>query len=98
MTEEEKIIWSTLKKHFPNVQFRRQFGVGHYILDFYCPRNKLAIEIDGAQHLENKEYDKMRDSFLRGKGITLVRFWNSDVRKQLNSVITTITKELQKLQ
>ena len=96
MTEEERIMWSVLKKVFPEIQFRRQFGVGHYILDFYCPKFKLAIEIDGMQHLDNKEYDKIRDYFLNKMGVIVLRFWNDEVRKNLNGVILKIKDSLQK--
>ena len=95
MTEEERIVWSALKKNFPEIQFRRQFGVGHYIIDFYCPKFKFAIEIDGVQHLENKDYDMRRDDYLRRLGIPTLRFWNSEVRKNLNGVILRIYSTIQ---
>ena len=79
-TLHEGILWSYLKNKGVGIKFRRQHSVGSYILDFYFPEKKLGIELDGSQHLENKEYDKERDNYLREKeGITLIRFWNNDL-------------------
>ncbi len=50
MTESEEILWDSIKQDALGVRFRRQFSIGHYIVDFYCPRKKLAIEIDGEVH------------------------------------------------
>ncbi len=94
MTEEEIIVWSMLKKYFPNIQFRRQFGIKYYIVDFYCPRYKLAIEIDGSQHLDNRDYDTERDRYLASLGITTLRFWNADIRNNLSSVIVSINNSI----
>ncbi len=74
-TKTEKILWDALKgKKLAGHKFRRQYGVGRYILDFYCVKEKLAIEIDGEVHenAESKEYDNKRDEFIRNFGIDVI--------------------------
>ena len=90
LTDEEKILWSMLNKRSEFiVKFRRQHVVEPYILDFYSPMVKVAIELDGAQHADPKkiEYDKSRTAFLQHKGILVLRFWNNEIRKELNRVM-----------
>ena len=90
MTNEEILLWSRLKKRqFKNIKFRRQHSIDHYILDFYAPEIKLAIEIDGGQHFkpEKIEYDNNRDQFLKAAGIKVIRFTNGDIRKNLSGVL-----------
>jgi len=83
-TETEKILWSRIKnKQIDAYKFFRQYSVGSYILDFYCPDKKLAIELDGAQHLDNKEYDQERDNYLLALDIKTVRFWNSEINANI---------------
>jgi len=59
MTPKEIILWRDIKSKRLGVNFRRQFGIGDYIVDFYCPEKRLTIEIDGSQHFNetHKEYD-----------------------------------------
>ena len=71
-------------------KFRRQVGIGIYIVDFFCPELSLVIELDGVQHLENKVYDLERDNYLKNQGCTILRFWNADIHKDLENVIITI--------
>jgi len=72
------------------VAFRRQHPVGPYILDFYCSTAKLAIELDGDQHALQREYDDARTKFLNEKGIQVLRFWNIDLKENLEGVLDTI--------
>jgi very-short-patch-repair endonuclease len=76
----EARMWEILKRQvmpkFPNHIFRRQYVQYGYILDFYCPTLRLAIEVDGGIHDEQKEYDRTRDSHLSRHGITVYRFQN----------------------
>jgi len=62
------------------LQFFRQYGVGPYILDFYCPEQRLAVEVDGGQHADvyGQQHDTYRDRYLRELGIRVIRFWNPD--------------------
>ncbi|MCX6755045.1 MAG: DUF559 domain-containing protein [Candidatus Nomurabacteria bacterium] len=94
MTEEERILWVQIRDNKLGVKFRRQVGVGNYIVDFYCIEKNLVVELDGSQHLENKEYDKDREVFMDSLGLKTLRFWNQDVRKNLNGVLDIIRKSL----
>ena len=89
-TEAEKILWEELRKDKLGVTFRRQHPIDKFILDFYAPKIKLAIELDGSSHKENKEYDKNRSYYLNSKNIRVLRFWNSEVEKDLGKVLKEI--------
>jgi very-short-patch-repair endonuclease len=73
-------------------RFRRQHGAGPYILDFYCPAERLAVELDGAGHFTpaGREYDEVRDEFLRAAGIRVIRFENCVVRDAPEAVLDAI--------
>lgn len=75
------------------MKFFRQYSVGPYILDFYCPTIKLAVELDGGQHNqpESKEYDETRSEYLKTKGIKVVRFWDNEVLLNMESVLTELS-------
>ena len=75
-------------------KFRRQHSIGPYILDFYCPAEKLAVELDGSSHDSEtaQAHDDRRADFLSKLGIRIVRFENKDVRKNLEGVLTTIER------
>jgi len=75
-TEAEKILWEEIRNNKLGVKFRRQHPIDKFIIDFYAPKIKLAIELDGEIHKENKEYDKMRTEYLNSKNIKVLRFWN----------------------
>ena len=80
MTAAEVALWMMIKnKQLNGERFLRQFSIGHYIVDFYCHKHKLAIELDGAGHFteEGKEYDARRTEFLNSEGITVIRFENT---------------------
>lgn len=78
LTPAEAVLWRLLKgRQLEGLKFRRQHSVGPYILDFYCPALKLAIELDGASHACREEYDGQRTSYLsETAGITVLRFEN----------------------
>ena len=100
MTEPEIILWSRLKnRQIAGHKFRRQYSVGPYILDFYCPEKKLAIEVDGGGHFteEGMAYDRVRESVIEQFGIRFLRFTNVDIRKNLYDVLTTIDETLRKV-
>jgi very-short-patch-repair endonuclease len=75
------------------MKFFRQYSIGPYILDFYCPTMKLAVELDGGQHnqFENKEYDTTRSEYLKAQGIDVMRFWNHEVLLDIQSVLAELT-------
>ena len=93
MTEAEKLLWSKIRgKQLKGCQFYRQKIIGNYIVDFYCPKTKLVIEIDGGQHysLEGKEKDRVRDDYMAGAGITTLRFSDREVFEDLKAVLEKI--------
>ena len=92
-TPEEKFLWQSLNKdQVHGLRFFRQYSVGPYILDFYCPEIRLAVELDGQHHAQegNKIYDKERGYYLEDKGIQTLRFWNNEVSQTPSKVITKI--------
>ncbi len=81
-TDAEKAFWKKIRnRQFHGIRFCRQYSVGPYILDFYCPSLKLAIELDGGQHThdDNQDYDAARSSYLKAHRIEVMRFWNHEV-------------------
>ena len=86
-TDEEKKVWyQILKGRTP--KFHRQRIIGNYIVDFYCPQLRLAIEIDGYQHFyeENIEYDNKRTEYIESQDIYILRFENTEVNKDIEYV------------
>ena len=77
-TPAERVLWRSLRKSGLGVKFRRQHGVGPYVLDFYCPERKLAIEIQGGVHEDvlRTEYDAERHAYLESQGIQVIYFEN----------------------
>jgi len=97
MTDAERLLWFKIrKKQIKNLQFYRQKPIGNYIVDFFCPRAKLVIEIDGGQHYEIKseKQDKIRDAHLKRLGLKVLRFQNIDVLKNIDSVVRKIWDEI----
>jgi very-short-patch-repair endonuclease len=93
-TDAEKCLLRN--RLFCGYKFRRQHPFGGFILDFYCHDASLAIELDGSSHSvgEQKAYDDVRTKELEGAGIRVLRFWNDDVLKDIESVLETIYTEL----
>ena len=91
MTKEERHLWYDFLKTYP-VQFKRQYMLGSYIVDFYCYRARLILELDGSQHFdpEAMEYDKKRTAFLQKQGFLVMRFSNSDVMTQYRAVCEAV--------
>lgn len=92
MTSEEKMLWDAIRLDALGFRFRRQFGIGEYIVDFYCSKLKLAIELDGKQHdsQDGLEYDKIREEYMKTLGIMTIRFKNKEIRDDLVVVIKKI--------
>ena len=95
-TPQEIILWSRLNNSQLGFKFRRQQSIGNFIVDFYCPESKLVIEIDGGGHLEQKDYDNERTEYFLNMGCKVLRFWNSEIDKNLEGVMMKIKKELEK--
>src|SRR3989344_346581 len=86
----ENILWQALRNRKVSGQkFKRQFSIGRYVVDFYCPALRLAIEIDGSYHDEKSvnEYDLERHRFVESLGLHCLHFKNKDVEKNTNCVI-----------
>ena len=92
-TAPEAILWRMLKgKQIDGLKFRRQFGLGPYVLDFYCPEIRLCIELDGDVHksYEQSQYDEIRTRFIASNNIKVIRFENDVVYRNMESIIEAI--------
>ena len=92
-TDAGQLLWSKIRrKQLKDMQFCRQRIIGDYIVDFYCPRANLVIEIDGGQHYikEGQQKDRIRDDYLNSRGLTVIRFSNMEVLKNIEGVIQSL--------
>ncbi|NOQ26442.1 MAG: DUF559 domain-containing protein [Bacteroidales bacterium] len=99
MTPAEVELWEALKGNKLNgAKFRRQHPISQFIVDFYCHKYRLVIELDGSVHnLEDqKERDQGREAMLKDLGLIVIRFSNMEVKNNLNKVLTTISEYLHK--
>ena len=99
-TPAEKVLWKFIKSNqIKDTRFRRQFSIGNYILDFYCRKLKLGIELDGNSHFTEtvQEKDKERDKYLNELGITMMRFENDLIMKRLETVLSLIEEKMEEL-
>ncbi len=97
MTDAERLIWSKIRrKQIGDLQFYRQKNIGHYVVDFYCPKEKLIVEIDGGQHYERNgmKKDRERDRYLHNLGFAVLRFSDIDVLKNIDGVVEKIHEHL----
>ena len=96
-TDAEKLFWMRIRnRQFYGMKFFRQYSTGPYILDFYCTKLKLAIELDGGQHTheDNLEYDAERSAYLKSQGIDVIRFWNHEVLQDTDNVLAMIAQKI----
>lgn len=94
-TKQERVLWKLLRNsNLFNLKFKRQYPIGNYIVDFVCIEKSLVIEIDGGQHneLANKELDKQRTQYLNNRGFRVLRFWNTEIDKNISGVYDEIVK------
>ncbi len=94
-TPAEATLWYHLRAGRSGYKFRRQQRIGTYIVDFYCPRSWLIIELDGDSHADQVEYDAVRTDWLQREGYKVIRFTNTEVRYQLSAVLETVQQECQ---
>ena len=97
LTSAEALLWLNLKKsQLEGKKFRRQHGVGPYIVDFFCPDCRLAVELDGEGHmsLSGAEADERRTEFLKRFNVRLIRFENKDVFDNLEGVLEEIRRNV----
>jgi very-short-patch-repair endonuclease len=93
MTPAEKKLWQRLRAgRLEGFHFRRQQIIDGYIIDFYCHAAGLVVEVDGDIHLEQQEYDRERDKHLSARGLRVLRFYNTDVNKDIEAVLEVILK------
>ncbi|MBO4550989.1 MAG: endonuclease domain-containing protein [Bacteroidaceae bacterium] len=94
MTPAEAILWRALKgRSAGGLKFRRQQGIGPFILDFFCPERLLCVELDGSSHDRRYRYDEQRTAYLRKQGIRVVRFRNEQVYTCLDGVVAEIVRK-----
>ena len=93
-TEAESALWRVLRsKRLSGWKFKRQQPLGRYIVDFVCFAERLIVEADGSQHIDS-DYDTRRDAWLVSQDFRLLRFWNNDILKNPDGVLTSILVEL----
>ncbi len=100
MTSPERRLWFNLNKQQLGVKFRRQHGIGNFIVDFYCPSMKLIIEIDGHSHFtaEAQHADQLRDCYLESLNLTVLRFTNLQITSEIDAVLASIKQTLEQIQ
>ncbi len=97
-TDTERLLWNCLKgRQLGGFKFRRQVQIDSYIVDFVCYDKKLVVEVDGGQHATRKDYDSQRTAYLESQGFTVLRFWDSEVLKEMEAVKAAIYSKLQTL-
>jgi very-short-patch-repair endonuclease len=97
LTPAETVLWKHLqRRQLEGKKFRRQVGIGPYIVDFFCPECRVVVELDGAAHLgiAGAEYDARRTEYLEEKGIRVIRFENQTVFRELEWVLEAIRRSL----
>ncbi|HHJ11392.1 MAG: cytosine methyltransferase [Bacteroidetes bacterium] len=99
LTPAEAVLWKALqKRQLAGKKFRRQHSNGKYIVDFYCPAEKLVVELDGAGHYtpEGSNYDERRDKYIKDLEIKVLRFENREVFDNLEAVLEVIKNSFKK--
>ena len=97
MTKTESLLWERLSNNqLDGIRFRRQHPIANYIVDFYCHKYKLVIEVDGEYHRTKDQmiHDQKRDSTLKNLGLSILRFTNQEVHQNIDKVITKIRESL----
>ena len=99
LTPAEQVFWLRLKEHLPKYKFRRQHPMSIYIVDFYCHKLKLVIEIDGSVHdsEEAKLNDEKRQNDLETLNLIVIRFTNNQVKNEIELVIEKISSTIEKI-
>lgn len=100
IVKAEKIIWDKIRnRQIEDCKFRRQYSVDKFVIDFYSPILKLAIEIDSESHFQEgaAEYDRERQMYIESLGIKFIRFTNNDVYENLDGVLESIAMKVREL-
>ena len=94
MTDAEKQLWDRINRNQLGVRFKAQHPIYKFVVDFYCHKYKLVIEIDGEIHNFQKQEDEGREEELKRLGLKIIRFTNDEVKEDLDRVVDEIKKEL----
>ena len=95
-TDAERLLWSRLRdRRLMGLKFKRQCPFGRYIVDFVCKGRNLIIEIDGGHHQEQQAFDLSRTAWLNSRGYTVIRYWNSELLADIDSVLESIRMKLE---
>ncbi len=96
MTKAEKILWARIRNRQIGFKFRRQYGIGKYIVDYCCPELELIIEIDGNVHFykENESADRERQRFLEKLGFKIIRYTNINAIYNIESVLNDLSQKI----
>ena len=97
MTGPETRLWSRLRaRQLQGLKFRRQHGIGPYIVDFYCPEQSLVIEVDGDSHADGNQVmkDKQRETYLQSLGLRVIRYINDDIVNNLDGVLEDLAERM----
>ena len=101
LSKAEAVMWKNLsRRQLRGYKFRRQYSIDRYIIDFYCPELKLALEIDGDTHYRNdkREYDIEREHYIESFGVRFLRFTNNEVLHDLHGVLWSIETKIKELE
>jgi very-short-patch-repair endonuclease len=94
-TKAENLLWQRLRRHqLYSFSFRRQHSIGQFIVDFYCAKAKLIIEVEGEIHQYQKEEDLVRQKYLESLGLKLLRFSNNVILNNIHEVVKQIASYL----
>ena len=95
LSPPEAFLWSRLRPRLPGMPiFRRWRPIGPYVLDFYCAKARLAIEIDGMSHdvADRPQHDIRRDAWLKAEGVTVMRIATGDVMRSIDDIVDAIVR------
>ena len=98
LTPAERKLWSRVRNGQLGATFRRQHAIGNFIVDFCVLKEKLVVELDGSQHLEQTGYDEERTKYFESLGYRVIRFWNNQIMNEIENVILAITYALEENQ
>ena len=93
-TRAEAVLWLNLRKVGAGAKFRRQESIGPFVVDFYCPELRLALEVDGVTHTNRGAYDASRDQYLRDRGVETLRFTDSQVLDEADKTVARISERI----
>ena len=90
------MLWYNFLGKYP-IRFHRQYVIGNYVVDFYCHKEKLVIELDGSQHFEDvgQAHDAARDAYLKAQGLTVLRIPNNEVNQNFRGVCEFMNRVIQ---